>query len=356
LKMVFLMKYEFQLKKKVEDALKQCLDKVPFVQIDDIQKEPEEGAGIDFILKLTASGMKQVLAVEVKRNGQPKAAREAINSLVRWLSVNAGAYGVFMAPYIAPRAAEICRQDGIGYIDFAGNCRLTFGGVYIEKSGNPNPFSEKRDLRSLFSPKAERILRVILNNPRKSWKMQDLAREADVSLGQAANVKKLLDSRELIEKTAEGFTLREPFSLLSEWSQNYVFRKNRSRDFYSLKSIPDIEGEIVEVCERNNIHYALTGFSGAARYASTVRYQRVMAYVDAEEDKLPKLFEFKEVGSGANVTLLIPYDAGVYCGVTAKEGVRVASPVQLYLDLIGFKGRGEEAANALLDEVSRPLW
>jgi hypothetical protein len=346
--MVILMKTEFQnLEGEAENALKQCLDKVPFVQIGAIQKEPGGVARIGFTMELTASGMKQVLAVEVKRNGQPKAAREAINSLLRWLSLNVGAYGIFMAPYIAPLTSEICRQEGVGYCDFAGNCRLTFGGVYIEQSGNPNPLSEKRDLRSL---------RVVLNNPRKNWKMQDLAREAEVSLGQAANVKKLLDSRELIEKTEVGFTVRDPFSLLSEWSQIYVFRKNRRRDYYSLKSIPDIEAEIAEVCEQNKITYALTGFSGAARFTSTVRYQRVMAFVDADEDQLLKLFEFKEVSSGANIILLTPYDEGVYYGVTTREGIRIVSPVQLYLDLIGFKGRGEEAANAILEEVIRPLW
>ena len=351
------MKNKFQnLEREAINALKQCLDKVPFVQIGVIQKESEGGARIDFTMGLTASGMKQVLAVEVKGNGQPKAAREAINSLLRWLSLSPGAYGIFMAPYIAPRTAEICRQDGIGYVDFAGNCRLSFGSVYIEQSSNPNTLSVKRDLRSFYSPKAARVLRVLLNNPRKNWKIQELADEAEVSLGQTANVKKLLDSRELIEKTEEGYALREPFSLLSEWSQNYDFRKNRTRNFFSLKSIPDIEAEIAEVCERNKIPYALTGFSGAARFTMAVRYQRVMAFVDAEEDQLLKLFEFKEVSSGANVTLLMPYDAGVYYGVTTKEGSRVVSPVQLYLDLIGFKGRGEEAANALLEEVIKPLW
>jgi hypothetical protein len=352
------MKIEVQrLEQKAESTLKQCLNKIPFVQISDIRKEPTAvGARTDFTVELTVYGMKQVLAVEVKRTGQPKAAREAINSLLRWISLNTGAYGIFMAPYISSQTAGICRQEGVGYCDFAGNCLLMFGGVYIEKSGNPNPLSEKRDLRSFYSPKAARILRVILNNPRKTWKMQELASEAEVSLGQAANVKKLLDSRELIEKAENGFTIKEPYSLLSEWSRYYLFRKNRTRDFYSLKSIPDIEAEIADVCKRNRINYAFTGFSGAARLTSAVRYQRVMAYVDAEEDHLLKLFEFKEVGSGANVTLLMPYDAGVFYGVTAKDESRVVSPVQLYLDLIGFKGRGEEAANALLEEVIKPLW
>lgn len=351
------MKTEFQnLQSKAENALKQCLGKVSFVQVNDIKKEPVGNARIDFVVNLNASGVTQMLAVEVKRNGQPKAAREAINTLIRWLSLNPGAYGIFMAPYITIQTAEICRQDRIGYVDFAGNCLLSFAGVYIEQRGNPNPLSEKRDLRSLYSPKAARVLRVVINNPQKKWKVQELADEAAVSIGQAANVKKLLDGRELIEKKEDGFVLREPFSLLSEWSQNYAFQKNRRKDFYSLKNIPDIETEIAEVCEQNNINYALTGFSGAARFTSAVRYQRVMAFVDAEDDQLLNLFEFKEVSSGANVTLLKPYDAGIYYGVTKKEGITVTSPVQLYLDLIGFKGRGEEAANAILEEVIRPLW
>lgn len=358
LKMVKIMKIEFQnFESQAESVLKQCLGKVPFVQIKDVRRKPiQKGASVDFAMQLNVSGKKQVMAVEVKRTGQPKAGREAVNGLLRWLSLNPGAYGVFMAPYISEHTAEICSREGIGYCDFAGNCSLTFGGVYIEKSGNPNPLLEKRDLRSLYSPKAARVLRVILNNPRKNWKMQDLANEAEVSLGQVANVKKLLDGRELIEKTEDGFTLKEPFSLLSEWSGNYVYRKNRVKEFYSLKVIPEIEAEIAEVCKREKINYALTGFSGAARFTPSVRYQRVMAYVDVEEAQLLKLFEFKEVGSGANVTILIPHDEGVYYGVSEKEGIRVVSLVQLYLDLMGFKGRGEEAANALLEEVIKPLW
>lgn len=352
------MKNKFQeIEDRAENALKECLGRVPFVQIEGVRKAPiVEGGGIDLAMDLIVSGKKQVMAAEVKRTGQPKAAREAINSLLRWLSLKADTYGVFIAPYISSQTAEICSREGVGYCDFAGNCRLTFDRVYIEKSGNPNPLSERRDLRSLYSPKAERVLRVILNNPRKGWKMQDLAREAEVSIGQAANVKRLLDDRELITKAEDGFSLKEPFTLLSEWSENYVFRKNRIKDFYSLKGIPEIEAEIAEVCKRNKINYALTGFSGASRFTPSVRYQRAMAYIDADEDTLSGLLQFKEVASGANVTLLLPYDAGVYYGATETEGIRVASPVQLYLDLTGFKGRGEEAANTILEEVIRPLW
>jgi len=47
---------------------------------------------------------------------------------------------------------------------------------------------------------------------------------------------------------------------------------------------------------------------------------------------------------------------GVFYGSRVIDGIRVASPIQIYLDLFGFRGRGEEADNALLDQVIRPTW
>ena len=64
----------------------------------------------------------------------------------------------------------------------------------------------------------------------------------------------------------------------------------------------------------------------------------------------------KEVTSGANVSLIKPYDEGVFYADRAINEVWIASPIQVYLDLFGIKGRGEEAAQAILDEVIRPLW
>jgi hypothetical protein len=64
----------------------------------------------------------------------------------------------------------------------------------------------------------------------------------------------------------------------------------------------------------------------------------------------------KEVTSGANVTLFVPYDEGVFYGTRQIDGIYIASPVQVYLDLIELKGRGPEAAQAILDEVIKRSW
>ncbi len=342
---------------KVEDGLRACLQKVPFLEIESLDRAVKIGdAWMDIVATVRIAKQRQRLAIEVKSNGQPRVARTAAYRLARVLESAPGLYVMFAAPYISPRTAEICIQEKIGYLDLAGNCRLAFGQVYIEQQGNPNPFAQKRDLRSLYSPKAARVLRVLLTDPKKPWRVQALAAEADVSLGQVANVKSLLDDREWLGSAEAGLLLKDPGSLLTEWSENSNYRKNIPRNYYTLKSIAEIEADLAVACDGEGIKYALTGFSGAARYAPSVRYQRAMAYVSCDVERIAKNLFLKEVTSGANVTLLTPYDTGVLYAARSIEGIYVASPVQVYVDLLGMKGRGEEAANAILDGVIRRSW
>jgi len=346
-----------QCKENAETALRACLERVPFLKILQIKREARIGEfRADLLVKLSLPADEQELVVEVKSNGQPRIAREAVNQLLRYKMAKPEIYGVFIAPYISQRAAEICSKEGIGYIDLAGNCRLSFKQVYIEQGGKPNPFSERRELRSLYSPKASRVLRVLLSRPDKEWRIKELSKETEVSLGQVSNVKRLLEDREWISTRANGFVLTEPEKLLLEWSENYNYRKNRILEYYSLKSMPEIETDLAKVCAQNEVRYALTGFSGAARLAPAVRYQRVTAFVNEGEMDLATSLDFKPVSSGANVILLVPYDKGVFYGTQVVDGVRIASPIQIYLDLMGFRGRGEEAAKVLLEKVIRPKW
>lgn len=99
-------------------------------------------------------------------------------------------------------------------------------------------------------------------------------------------------------------------------------------------------------------------FARQAAYALSafVRYQRVAAFVDAVPDDLIRRHALKPVSSGANVTLMPPYDEGVYHAAETFAGVPVVSPIQAHLDLRRVQGRGEEAAGALLKEVIEPRW
>ena len=64
----------------------------------------------------------------------------------------------------------------------------------------------------------------------------------------------------------------------------------------------------------------------------------------------------KEVESGPNVNILSPYDEGVFYDMKGIQGVKIISPVQIYLDLKGIRGRGEEVAETLLNKEISQRW
>jgi hypothetical protein len=249
-----------------------------------------------------------------------------------------------MAPYISPEAANVCVEAGIGYFDLAGNCLLSFETVFINREGKPNPQVQQRKLRSLYSSKAERILRVLLTDAKQNWKTESLAKTAKISYGQIAKVKSLLADREWLIPNTSGIRLRTPNAVLQEWANQYRYQRNQIFDYYAMANVLECESQIAEVCQSQKMRYALTAFSGAARLAPSVRYQRVTAFVDGEIDTLANKLGWKRVTSGANVSLLVPYDEGVFFNVQEIDGIQVVTPVQIYLDLQNYRGRGQEAA------------
>ena len=344
--------------KSAKAALLSCLSKIPFLEIINIQLTSEETIDqlFDITTKIRIEDRVLNLIAQVKSSGQPRLAREAVNQMLRYKDRVPDANFVFIAPYISPRAAEICESEGIGYLDLSGNCLLLFDNIFIQKEYYPNQFKEKRELKSLYAPKAERILRVLLCNPGKKWKIKELAVESGVSLGQASNVKKILFDRELISGERGGFSLKDPLTLLREWAENYDYRRNVIQEFYSFKSVTDIENALAAYCNTRQIKYALTGFSGAARIEPAVRYKKAMAYAaDFDEEAFSEI-SLKSVNSGGNLLLFTPYDEGLFYKSVEVDEIQIASEIQLYLDVQGFRGRGEEAADVLFERIADKAW
>jgi AraC-like DNA-binding protein len=244
----------------------------------------------------------------------------------------------------------------VGYIDLAGNLFLSFDQLYIERRNYPNPAIEKRQARSIFSPKSGRIMRVMLSNPGRSWRVQELAREAKVSLGLASRLKQRLLDLEYASEKENGLALSRPGELLKQWANNYSFRKNKVYDYFSLDEIKELERNLSQYCQERGIPYALTLFSGAALVAPYMRYTRGFAYVGNSIREVADSLGLKQVSSGPNFSILEPYDEGVFYGSREIGSMRVVSDVQLYLDLVGFKGRGEESAEFLFEQRIKPQW
>ena len=346
---------EADVSKKGLFAFRDILSDVPSLTIDSIEELSAKDMP-DYQAIVEGLGFKQIIYLEIKTLGTPKSTREAVNLLVRRIQAEPASYGVVIAPYISPGSAAICRESGIGYVDLSGNCSIAFQQIFInrEKSGNQFPF--KTGLSSIYSPKSERILRVLLVYPYRTWKAIDLAKEAQVSLGMITQVSKKLIEEEWLKKTSQGISLTQPENLLADWSNHYTIKRNIQNNYYSMKPLQDLEIEIANTCNKMNIPYALTGFSASNRLAPMVRGQRAMIYVGRDIDSVAEKVGLKPVESGANIILIQPYDEGVFWNAKSIGDLRIADPIQVYLDLKRYPGRGEEAADFLVREVINPRW
>ncbi|MBI4607676.1 MAG: hypothetical protein HY726_01545 [Candidatus Rokubacteria bacterium] len=339
---------------EIRERLLGVLEEVPFLRVKDWKVEKRED--VDLVLQVTAGKEQWRLLVEVKQSGEPRIIRVAAQQLRTLVSDERQSYGVIGAPYISPRTAGICKEAGIGFLDLAGNCRLVFGQVFIERQGFPNPKLERRPLRALFAPKAGRVLRVLLEDPKRSCQVQVLARQAEVSLGLAFKVKQRLLDLEYAQEDEEGLRLIKPEELIRQWGAGYSYLKSSALDCYGPGDSRELEQTLVDYCRANSIRHALALFSGAARVAPFARYSRGFAYASYDAAELARGLGWKPVSSGANFTILTPFDEGLFYGARDVKGDMVVSDVQLYLDLIGYKGRGEEAATFILEQRLRPQW
>jgi len=352
---------------KLQGIVKELLEDTGIVEVINIESElkgespPRQKTLPDFTMKVRTKDRRQYsLFAEVKSIGQPRYVRMAVNQLQALISQKEEAYGVFGAPYLSEESMKICRENGIGFVDMAGNCLLKFDNIYINMQGKPNPYPTTRPLKSLFAPKSTRALRVLLCNPDKDWSVKGLAKEANISLGQTSNLKKKLLDYEFIEevKAQKGlrFRILKPEALLKKWAENYGYRKNRVNNYYSFDEVKDVEKKLIAYCEIKKIRYAFTLTSGASLVAPSLRYKRVFAYLDDSSESVAQILGWKEVSSGQNVSLLKPYDEGVFYGLREIGGAKVVSDIQLYLDLKSYKERGEEAARFLLERRLKLQW
>lgn len=338
------------------EALRQLLAKVPIIEIEDIEHERASSQWEpDMIMHVHTGGRPHLIICELKSNGQPRYARSALLQLRDYVTHRAPqACAVFMAPYISPAVRQLCEESGVGYLDLEGNARIAFGGVFIERMVSEKPVVEQRELKSLFKPKSAQVLRTMLREPGRPWRVTELAGISKVSLGHVSNVRAGLLDREWAHVSEEGLALSAPDKLLDAWSENYMAPAGERMRFYT-----PLHGSALEEAARSALgdqdnpgHAAFASFSAAhwlAPYGRTGTH-----YFFADSIGLARLqtaLKLSPATKGENVLITVPKDDGLLADtIEPAPGAVCTSPVQTYLDLSIAGERGEEAAEHLRRE------
>jgi hypothetical protein len=313
------------------------------------------GKMADIILRLRVGGKTRNLLCEVVSQRYPKQLREKGLQLLEISQQGRKGYPVIIAPYISELGRGICKKVGVGFLDLSGNAYIDFDFFYMEIEGKPNRFKYPSEPTGLFNSKAERILRFYLVGDSQKEGLvksyREIAKEVGVSLGQLSKVNKKLDEFGLWLEQSKDLKTIDKTKLFDLWRENYRFERNKVLNFYSIMRVPQIEKQLAEFCKTKKIEYALTLFSAANRLAPFTRYNFATSYFSGNVEQLKRNLEIKEVPTGANLQILVPYDEGIYYEAQEVDSVRVANPIQIYLDLYNYAGRGKEQAEFLREKI-----
>jgi len=285
-----------------------------------------------------------------------------------------GTIRLLAVPAMSKRLADLCRDRNVSWYDLAGNCRIDLPGLlFIERRGLPPVYRPPRARANLGSAAAGRVLRALLSpeHAGRAWSHRALRSETvwgqlpgdePVSLGLVNKVLKHLRDENFIEDSGRsGVCVRDPRGLLEAWNAAYRFDQHQRLDCFTLMKGAELEQALgkVHLLAGGMVVYA--SFSAAERQAPHVRQARTWLYAAPHcIDDLLKTTAAKPVDSGENLVVLVPADFGVLLtfqpGEPDDRRLRPTDPSQTYVDLRHSGGRGDEAAQALLEQVLLPAW
>ncbi|MBV1777365.1 hypothetical protein KSF73_16715 [Burkholderiaceae bacterium DAT-1] len=335
------------------EALRGILERIPILQVESITTEATFGDWQpDLVARLLVGRQPHQLACAYIQNGQPRYARLAMLELSNYvMHHDHQATPVLIAPYISTAVGQMCEENGVSYLDLEGNARITFGGVFIERMVASKPVAQQRELKSLFKPKSAQVLRALLREPNRAWRVNELSELTGVSLGHVSNVRTGLINREWASVSNNGLILSEPDALLDAWRENYTAPSGERLRFYT-----PLHGSSLEDAARS-VLFAGNG-NGGAVFASFSAAQWLAPYArtgthyffcdDQGLHKLQPVLKLTPVAKGENVVITVLKDVGWFAdSVEPVQGAVCTSPVQTYLDLSIAGERGAEAAEYL---------
>jgi hypothetical protein len=340
------------LRQKFEDA---------GLRIGSIESQPRLFNRVrDFLARADVDGREIDLLIEVKERPHLVGLRLAAEAIKQYAGPNR--IPIVASHFMGPNRRALLKEMGVGYIDMAGNIYLRAPGIFIEREEKRNPFGYKREGLNPYSDKASIILRILMDEPNRSWKIREIANFGDINAGWVSRVVDSLVERGLIEfSREEGIVLLRGEDALKEWADIYDWRRNKF--YYYYCHALDFQ-EVLEKISGLNLdsdRMIALGFQAGAYLASPYStFNQVHLLIEGRSfdmirPEIERQLELESRREGANLILVCPYyKYSALFGARKIKKWSVVSDIQLYLDLNRYPLRGQEQAEHLLEKAIQP--
>jgi DNA-binding transcriptional ArsR family regulator len=347
---------ERQLIARFVDALRE----LPEVEADFDRWEPvgkNNDRGHDAQVDLRVAGKSFVLLVEAKKTVFPRDVRQVIwrlRAASQGTSAGPGEkpLSFLVAESISPGARELLRSERVGYYDSGGSLYLSGDGAYfyIDK---PPPKALTKSVRTLFTERRAQVLHTLLAQHQSWFGVTKLAQQAMVSPATASQVLTELERLDWLEARGQGPSkerhLREPAALLDTWAKQLAaIRPPTLRRYYVPGMKADtLAARVGQVFDAHDVQYTISYEAAAQHYApflSNVSQVRMRVLIGANADAAIRSLDARVVNEGANLGVIEAKSLGELLFRERVNGLWLASPIHIYLDLLYGEGRSKEVA------------
>jgi hypothetical protein len=288
-----------------------------------------------------------------------------------------------ICPFLAPRSQAYCIENGVDFLDLAGNISINVPGAFtLQRLGmraepTDRTSAEQLPATNVFSGRSSRILRVLLERikPRTLTEIaNELQTQTDqisrafitqklnfsVSLGAISKALSSLEEQLWIRRQNSAVVVPEPRRLLLEWAEKYKERfRWRLRSSFQVsnpfgKTLAEINRGLQSLLATPYVFTA----AAAAVDAPFIDIDRIDIFLllNQEDASLRQLRQPPISQDTPKLRFIYPYDEGVFLYSTCESNFPKVSNIQAYLDLYARGGRDLKQADVLLDAAITPRW
>lgn len=314
---------------------------------------------VDAEIHLDVAGKPIVLLVEAKKTAYPRDVRQVL-----WqFKALRQAYPpdvqhLLIAGSLSPGAKDLLKSERVGYYDSGGSLFLPVPGAYVYID-RPPPKSLEKSVRSLFSGRRAQVVHALLIHHQDWFGVTEVAERAQVAPSTASDVLSEVERFDWLESRGQGpgkeRHLREPGELLDAWARQLA---GSPAPILRRHYVPGLKSDALlqhlgQVFDVHQASYAVSYEAAAQRYApflSGISQVRIRLLPGAGADAALAELDARVVTEGANLVVVETKTTGDLLFRERVDGVWLASPVQVYIDLLRSEGRAKEMAEHLRRE------
>lgn len=258
---------------------------------------------------------------------------------------------LILSDYFPPRLAERLIQEGINFVDAAGNVYVHWSPkLHIQIQGmRPKQLWESKTERLSQPSGLQLIYALITQGPRTLGSYRELARAAGVALGSVAWVVRELKAKGyLVQRGRKDWRLTRKGKLLDLWVGGYAGRLRRKLvigrywppEEDRRATMTHLQKELAD----GKIHWALTGGFAADELTRHYRGNELSFFVQDWPSDLSRRLMWLPSPEGP-VTVLRQFSPLVVFDLERSSTFSVAHPLLVYSELV-FQGRERELETA----------